>query len=200
MSTVHVAATACLDPAAGERGRGAATAPPPDSAPAAVRPSRPGDEFFRALGRLTASFAALEHQLKVLAAALISRTDQELGRIVTAELPFAKLVALVGSLARYRIGDEARHRELKALLARAASVEDRRTSVTHSEWGPGSVAETRVRVKMALLKNQGVVAERHGTTAADVDELAAEASALAAEVSGAWARLSLERGFRGKAG
>jgi hypothetical protein len=202
MSIVRVAASTSPETVAPRTGP--ATAPPP-SAAAAVAPEGPSadraaDDFFRALGRVTASFAALEHQLQVLASLLISRTDQELGRIVTAELSFRKLVDVVSSLARYRMGDEPRHRELNALLARAATAEDRRRCVTPAEWGPGSVAETRVRVRMALRKNRGLRLELPGMTAADVDEVAAEASAIAAEVSKTWARLSRERRFRGIAG
>jgi hypothetical protein len=202
MSTLRVAASEAPESIAP---RGGAATPSASSAPPALAPDvapsdRAADDFFRALGRLTASFAALEHQLQVLASLLISRTDQELGRIVTAELSFRKLVDVASSLARYRMGDEPRHRELKALLARAATAEDRRRCVTPAEWGPGSVAETRVRVRMAVRRNKGLRLELQGMTAADVDEVAAEASAIAAEVAKIWTRLSRERRFSGVAG
>ena len=105
------------------------------------------DDFFIALGKVGADFAMLENQVAFLTWSLISQ-DQRLGQIITAELSFRALRALLSSIFRHRVQDTALIDELEKLLDRAAAVEERRNIVVHSSWGAGESAATRTRIKM----------------------------------------------------
>jgi hypothetical protein len=154
------------------------------------------NDFFVALGKVTAEFASLEHSLKVLAGLLLHKTDQELGQIVTAQLSFRSLLDLVGSLALYRVSDDPAHGEIDELLSRAERVEKRRNRVTHSDWGPATVREPdrekRARFKTTARRAKGLSFELENMSPTDVEDIAIEASALAGDVLEMWVQLTQE--------
>lgn len=150
------------------------------------------DEFFLALGEVTATFATLEQWLKLLAGLLISRDDQELGQIVTAQLPFRGLIDLVSSLALYRYGDGPRRREIEAILSAAGQVEQRRNQVTHSDWGPGRTPGKRIRVKQTARKGKGLFLALEDMSAADIRGIASDADVAGLAVAKMWALITHE--------
>lgn len=157
------------------------------------------DEFFLALGRVTAHFTALEGQLKHLATLLVSEADQELGQILTAEMSFRGIVTLVSALSLHGLKDRALRTKIESLLTRAAAVEDRRNRVIHSEWWPGESDEVRIRWKTTARKGKGLVHTTEVMRASDIEEIAVEASAVAAgigKIATAWANRSLPRNRR----
>jgi hypothetical protein len=139
------------------------------------------DEFYVALGRVTAHFAVLESQIEFLTWSLIGR-DQRLGQIVTAELPFRGVVALLSSIFRHRVDAEALRSELEGILNRAMEVEQRRNRVTHSEWGMGDAPDTRTRIKVTARKGKGIRHEFEQMKASDIEVIAVDASRVATEL------------------
>jgi hypothetical protein len=136
------------------------------------------DEFYIALGRVTAHFAVLEAQIEFLTWSLIGR-DQGLGQIVTAQVSFRGLLDLLSSIFRHRVADEALRAELDAVLRRAEAVERRRNLVTHSEWGMGSTPETRTRIKMTARQGKGLKHEFEPMTHAEIELISIEAGDVA---------------------
>ncbi len=93
------------------------------------------------IGAITVSFAFLESTIQSLAGSLLQE-HQRIGQIITAELSFSKLRALVMSLYQERHGQDADFEGLKNLMTRARQVEDTRNQITHSVWSAGDSAET----------------------------------------------------------
>ena len=102
-------------------------------------------DFLAAIGRVTINFAALERRLHWLAWFLIGGNHPEVPPCTTVDLSFGKLVRLVGSLHLVREKDQAVTDELSAILTRAYQVEEKRNTITHSDWG--STSESLVRFK-----------------------------------------------------
>jgi hypothetical protein len=150
------------------------------------------DEFYLALGKVTAQFQTLEVELKHVAEALVSTTDQELGQIITAQLSFGATVALVGALHTHRVYDEAKLTALDAIFRRASLVEQRRNSVTHSDWWPSmKEPEVRVRVKSSA---RGKLEHRvEPMRTSDIEAIADEASIVAADLAKVWFKLMTEK-------
>lgn len=159
-------------------------------------PTQLDDEFLVELGRVTETFSALEHSLKLLAGAMVSE-DDELGRIITAQLPFRALLDLVGSLALYRFEHNPLEVEGTPLLEHivrvlrdAEAVEQRRNDIIHSAWMLGMFTDTAIRVKHTARKKKGLAMAHEHMAPRDMRVIAADASACGADVIKAWARLA----------
>jgi len=140
------------------------------------------EEFFLALGRVTAHFAILEEQVEFLTWSLMGN-DQRLGQIVTAEMSFRNKVALLSSVFRHRVDDDSVRDELEQILSRATAVEVQRNVVIHSSWGLGDSPETRTRFKKTARKGKGIEHQFEQMTAAQIESIAHEASAVAMDLS-----------------
>jgi hypothetical protein len=144
------------------------------------------EEILVELGRLTVTYSELEHMLKQLAGFLVSREDQQLGQIVTAQLSFRALMDIVPSLALHRFDDPTRLTKLGEILADADGVAARRNSIVHSDWAPGAFADTGLRLKQTARAKKGLHLHIEHVTAKDVRKVAADAAARAAEVTKIW--------------
>lgn len=112
------------------------------------------EEQLKCIGDITVSFAKLELVTQLLAGSLIAE-EQFIGRILTVELPFRTLRAVVISLykERQKVEDED-YQTLQELMKRAAEIEDRRNQIIHSVWlGGDENTITRIKTKAK---------ERHG--------------------------------------
>jgi hypothetical protein len=85
----------------------------------------PRDDHLQAIGQITVNFALLEHTLVSLVWDLIG-SDQRLGQIIIAELPFRSIRVLASAIFRHRCEDDAHVGELEHLLTRMSNVEDKR--------------------------------------------------------------------------
>lgn len=68
------------------------------------------------IGKITANFAVLETPIAFFAWSLVSPADQRLGQIITAELSFRSLVALLSSVFKYKVTDLTALAEFQKLL------------------------------------------------------------------------------------
>ena len=80
------------------------------------------DQHLIHIGDITASFALLEMMIQTLIGSLIAE-HQRIGQIITAELSFRNLRALVISLYRERHGDDDDYSKLKSLMNKAGEIE-----------------------------------------------------------------------------
>jgi hypothetical protein len=120
------------------------------------------------LGKLVANFQSVEIAIALIVWGLIAE-EQQVGRIITSQLSFSKLLDVGSSLLRYRVGDD--HEvvaELEGLLRRASEVEQKRNRLTHSAWAVGDDGEEVVRLKWTARRGQGL-RQQEGSVA--VDEL-----------------------------
>lgn len=129
------------------------------------------DEHFRAIGKITAIFAALEENVSFYIWLLIGG-EQRLGQIITAELSLSQKVALLSSLYRYRSNSAEEPTELKELLSRVRQAEEKRNAIIHSVWGTGTTRETITRIKTTAKRSRGLTFQFQQTSVRDLDEIA----------------------------
>jgi len=113
------------------------------------------DAILTQIGDVTVSFAMLEFTIQMLTGALIAER-QTIGQIITAELSFKSLRALLASLYIERYGEDADYETLKSLNKRAANLEDKRNLITHSIWGAGDTDESVTRMKTTAKEKRGM--------------------------------------------
>lgn len=138
-------------------------------------------EHLRAIGQITVNFALLESTICFFVWGIIS-ADQMLGQIITAELSFRNLIALLSSLYKYRINDEGRLAELQKVLNRALYVEERRNIITHSVWAAGATPETITRFKTTAKKSKGLTHQFEQMTVQDLEKIADLAAEVATDI------------------
>lgn len=107
------------------------------------------------IGDMTVSFAMLEHTLQRFLGSLILE-HQRVGQILSAELPFKTLRALIISLYVERHGQDVDFKALRNLLIRAGKVEEKRNQITHSVWGQGKDKDHITRIKMTAKEKAGL--------------------------------------------
>lgn len=103
------------------------------------------EEHLKHIGDITVSFSLLESQLKFLIAGLIHQwcTTQ----IVTAQLPFRNIRAVLISLYIEQYGKDDDFKILRKYIIQCAKIEDRRNQITHSSWLAGDNASIVSRMK-----------------------------------------------------
>ncbi|MPZ68811.1 MAG: hypothetical protein GEU71_04705 [Actinobacteria bacterium] len=135
------------------------------------------ERTLRALGRVSANFAALEVSTSLMIWALIGDED-EVGQIVTAKLSYRQLLDILAGLTHYRCGDSREiHAELMAFIKTADAAQQKRNIVLHSAYtAPNEGEEEMGRLKMRLDRKRGL--------AKDVffDEATSEVEAAADQV------------------
>lgn len=139
------------------------------------------DQFLLALGRVTANFAVLEDAVSFFLWSIIGR-DQRLGQIISAELSFKAIRALLSAVFHHRVSDETLRHELETLLNQVSEVEERRNILVHSSWGVGDTPKTKTRIKMTAKKGKGIRHQFEQLAAADIEAVAECASELALQV------------------
>jgi hypothetical protein len=139
------------------------------------------DEHLKHIGDMTVSFAVLESVIQFLTWMLFN-DRQRIGQIVTAELSFNRLRALLISLYLERYGEDDDFKTLRSLLQRAAVAEEKRNQITHSVWGAGDDADTITRIKTTAKEKHGIKFHHESVSSGDLSTFVIEIKALASEI------------------
>jgi hypothetical protein len=107
------------------------------------------------IGDITVSFALLESTIQSFVGSLI-REHQRIGQIITAELSFSNLRALLISLYLERHGEDEDSKILRSHIKHAAELEGKRNQITHSIWGAGKDADHITRIKTTAKEKHGI--------------------------------------------
>lgn len=150
------------------------------------------DPILTKIGDIAVSFAFLEDQIEVLAWSQINE-HQRAGQVITVELSFRSLRALVLSLYRERRGDDEDFIVLRDLMVRAADLEDRRNQIFHSLWAAGGSADSVTRFKSSSKEKHGITFQSEQVDAAILADVGTQIKTLAHEIQGFWLHL-LETG------
>ena len=130
---------------------------------------------------MTVSFALLELHIQGLIGSLI-KEHQRIGQIITAELSFRNLRALLISLYLERHGEDDDFKELRNLMKSAAQMEGKRNQITHSIWGAGKDADTIARIKTTAREKSGIKFQAEPVKSADLENVAIEIMELAEQI------------------
>ena len=106
------------------------------------------------MGDITVSFALLENVIESLVGNPISH-DQRTGQIITAELSFHNLRALLVSLYLHRYGKDSNYEQFRKLIIRLGDIEAKRNVITHSRWAAGETSDTISRIKITAKGKHG---------------------------------------------
>lgn len=147
------------------------------------------DQHLKAIGDITVSFALLESQIQTLIGSMLNER-QRIGQVITAELSFKNLKALMISLYLERHGKEdADFETLKKLMNAAGTLEEKRNQITHSLWAAGKDADTITRIKTTAKEKHGIRFQFEEVSADALDAFAAEIRHLAEDIQKYWIRL-----------
>jgi hypothetical protein len=133
------------------------------------------------IGDITVSFALLELNLQSLIGSFIAE-HQRLGQIITAELAFRNLRALVISLYKDRHGEDDDFTQLRTLVQRCADLEETRNQIIHSVWGAGGTPDSITRIKTTAKEKHGIRFHFEQVTEADLAQVAADIKLLANDI------------------
>ncbi len=133
------------------------------------------------IGDITVSFALLESIIQSLVGSLI-REHQRIGQIITAELSFRNLRALLISLYLERHGEDDDFKTLRELVKRAAELEEKRNRITHSIWGAGKDANSITRIKTTSKEKHGIRFHFEDVTADNLRVVADELKVLTEDI------------------
>ncbi len=134
------------------------------------------------IGDVTVSFALLENTINMLASFQL-REGHRVANIITAELSFRGVRALVANLYRERHGDDdPDFPTLLALLRRAADLEQQRNIIIHSLWAAGGDAVSVTRIKTTAKEKAGLRFDFEAVTANDLKALADSILQLAHDI------------------
>jgi hypothetical protein len=139
------------------------------------------DEHLKHIGDMTVSFALLESIIQFFIWILFN-DDQRIGQIVTAELSFSKLRALLISIYLERFGDDEDFKTLRNLMQRASAAEEKRNKITHSVWGAGGDPDTIMRIKTTAKEKHGIKFHHEKFKSKDLSDFASEIKKLAFEI------------------
>jgi hypothetical protein len=147
------------------------------------------DQHLKSIGDITVSFAMLESQIQMLIGSMLNER-QRIGQIVTAELSFKNLKALLVSLFIERHGkDDEDYEQLKKLITRAGQAEEKRNQITHSVWGAGKDADSITRIKATAKEKHGIRFQFQDVSSDDLSALAIEIKVLAHDIQNYWMHL-----------
>jgi hypothetical protein len=146
------------------------------------------EQILAGIGDVTVSFALLEDSLQTLACSQL-QDSQRIGQIITAELSFQSLRALLMSLYRERHGEDADFQALQDLMKRAVQLEGKRNQITHSIWAAGKGSDTVTRIKTTAKQKHGIRFDFQQVSADGLHDVALEIRTLAEEVQRLWINL-----------
>ncbi|KAA3609237.1 MAG: hypothetical protein DWQ05_22345 [Calditrichaeota bacterium] len=113
------------------------------------------DELHKAIGKVSNYFSGLETYISSLIWILIG-AGKDVGEIITSELSFHRLTALLRCLFLYRKSDSAEIERMDSILKRANDIEQRRNKVIHSLWAVNSQNDELLRVKTTAKYKTGL--------------------------------------------
>ena len=147
------------------------------------------EQHLKSIGDITVSFALLENQIQMLIGSMLNE-PQRIGQIITAELSFKHLRALMISLYKERYGKEdVDFEKLKKLMTRAGQVEEKRNQITHSLWAAGKDVNTITRLKTTAKEKEGIKFHFQEVSSSHLDDFATEIKVLAEEILRFWIHL-----------
>ena len=139
------------------------------------------DTHLKEIGDITVSFAMLEFQIQNLIGSLIYE-HQRIGQIITAELSFKNLRALLISLYLERHGEDDDFKNLRNFIKQAGQVEEKRNQIMHSVWAAGKDKEHITRFKTTAKEKHGIRFKFEEVSAEDLSNFAKEIKVLAEEL------------------
>lgn len=116
----------------------------------------PTDNHYLLIGKVTVYYSNLEWQLAHFISSILSFQDRR-GSIITSELAFKQLVAVLFSLYKEIYPEQIeRHVQLNKALRKAQKAADERNKIVHSTWGAGENGNiTRIKSKARVNKGFG---------------------------------------------
>lgn len=139
------------------------------------------DIHLKHIGDMTVSFALLESTIQSLVGSLIYE-HQRIGQIITAELSFKNIRALLISLYLERHGEDGDFVELRELMKSASQLEEKRNQITHSVWAAGDSAETITRIKTTAKERHGIRFHFESVKAQDLQGFVVDIKELADKI------------------
>lgn len=139
------------------------------------------EEHLKHIGDIIVSFAMLESTIQSLLGSLVYE-HQRIGQIITAELSFAKIRALLISLYLERHGEDNDFKTFKTLMNRAKTIEDKRNQLVHSVWVSGKDINTITRVKTTAKETHGIRFHWEDITANHLKRIASDIKVLAFDI------------------
>ena len=140
------------------------------------------------IGDITVSFGLLEQMIQRLIVSFINE-HQRVGQIITAELSFSNLRALVNSLYREHHGEDQDFAVLLDLMKRAGKLEDTRNKISHSLWLAGDSADTTIRMKTTAKEKRRIQFSFEKLGEDELAKIAYELKSLAGEIQDFWIKL-----------
>jgi hypothetical protein len=139
------------------------------------------DEDLRAIGAVTANFAALEQLLHYLIWSLVGG-DQRTSQIITTEYPFRSLPAVAFALVKHRASAGPTVKKCEKLMKRIERLELQRDQLTHSFCVKDKAREQLVLAKASLRVGAGWSMSQQWMTLNEVNQLADEIDEAGTEV------------------
>lgn len=140
------------------------------------------DAIYAEIGRITTQSTELELLLEDVVGSLIN-DYQQYTRIVTAELSFSGVIALLLSLYLKRHGKDDHFERLQSLTKRADSAQQERNKVVHSIWLSAGTPNKVTRIKSSSKVKQGYRTQFENWDLEQFKELAREFHNLTQELS-----------------
>jgi hypothetical protein len=128
-------------------------------------------QHLQAIGLVTVNFAKLENAIEWFIWSLIGQ-DEGIGLIITTELSFKNLVALLSSLSRVKIANAEVLAELDRALKQALQADEKRNIILHSLWAQGQTRDTVTRIKKTAKLSKGLQHQVEEMTAEDITSIA----------------------------
>ena len=139
------------------------------------------ENHLKTIGDITVSFAMLESQIQNLIGSLVYE-HQRIGQIITAELSFKNLRALLISLYLERHGENDDFIKLRDFMKRAGQTEDKRNQIIHSVWGAGKNKDYITRIKTTAKEKHGIRFKFEEVSAENLKEFASDIKILAEQI------------------
>lgn len=146
------------------------------------------EAHLKCIGDITVSFAMLESQIALLIGSLIYE-HQRIGQIITAELSFKNLRALLVSLYLERHGEDSEFKKLREYMKRAGQVEEKRNQITHSVWVVGKDRNHITRIKTTAKEKHGIRFQFNEISSEKLLDIAKEIKSLAGELQNFYVEL-----------
>jgi len=130
------------------------------------------DEHLGSIGEITVNFARLEASVSQIVHMFIGR---ETGPIITAGMPFSKLLDLLSSLYIHSYTVSSRNElppEIGQFIKQATEAETKRNRIVHSSWYLGVTPGTITRIKSTKDRTHGLRRQAEVMKVQDLDEIA----------------------------
>ncbi len=139
------------------------------------------DDHLRSIGQITVNFAQFEALVSQIVHMLIGH---EAGPIVTAGMPFSKLLDLLSSLYIHSYMVSSRNElppEIGQFIKQATEAETKRNRIIHSSWHLGVTPSTITRIKPTKDRTHGLRVQAELMKVQDLDEIVYFIAAVADE-------------------